>query len=75
MNKEIEECMKNILKSIEDFEETKSLENAKKLNFQLIILKLLLKPYEFDSLDSFAKYLNETSKIIADSENKEEVTK
>ena len=75
MNKEIEECMNNILKSIEDFEETKSLENAKKLNFQLIILKLMLKLYEFDSLDSFAKYLNETSKIIADNENKEEVTK
>ena len=75
MNKEIEECMKNILKSIEDWEETKILENAKKLNFQLIMLKLLLMPYEFDSLDSFAKYLNETSKFISDNENKEEVTK
>ena len=57
MNEEIEKYMKNILASIEDWEEAKSLENAKKLNLQLTLLKLLVRPAEFDSLDAFCRYL------------------
>ena len=75
MNEEIEKYMNLILASIEDWEEAKSLENAKKLNLQLTLLKLLVRPAEFDSLDAFSRYLAETSKAIADSEKKAEVTK
>lgn len=75
MNEEIEKYMKLILTSIEDWEETKSLENAKKLNLQLTLLKLLVRPAEFDTLDAFSRYLNETTKAIAADEKKDEVTR
>ena len=48
MNDEIEKCMNNILASIEDWEEEKSLHNAKKLNLQLTLLMLLVRPSEFN---------------------------
>ena len=75
MNEEIEKYMKNILASIEDWEEANSLENAKKLNLQLTILKLLVRPAEFDGLDAFSRYLAQTTKAIAESEKKAEVMK
>lgn len=75
MNEEIDKYMKNILASIEDWEEDKSLANAKKLNLQLTLLKLLVRPLEFDSLDAFSRYLTETTKAIAAAEKKVEVTK
>ena len=70
MNDEIEKYFKLVLSSIEDWEESKSLENAKKLNLQLTILKLLIRPAEFDSLDSFSRYLKVTTKFIDDAEAK-----
>lgn len=74
MNEEIEKCMKNILASIEDWEEEKSLHNAKKLNLQLTVLMLLVRPSEFDQLDAFSRYLRETSRAIDEADKKEEVT-
>ena len=75
MNEEIEKYMNNILTSIEDWEEDKSLANAKKLNLQLTVLKLMVKPNEFDGLDAFSRYLTETTKAIAADEKKDEVAK
>ena len=71
MNDEVEKYMKLVLSSIEDWEEEKTLDVAKRLNLQLTLLKLLVRPAEFDSLDSFARYLRETSKFINDAEAKQ----
>ena len=71
MNDEVEKYMKLVLSSIEDWEEEKTLDVAKRLNLQLTLLKLLVRPAEFDSLDSFARYLRETSKFINDTEAKQ----
>lgn len=70
MNEEIEKYMKLILKSIDEWEEEKTLDVAKRLNLQLTLLKLLVRPAEFDSLDSFARYLRDTTKFINDAEAK-----
>ena len=71
MNEEIEKYFKLILKSIEDWEDEKTLDVAKRLNLQLTLLKLLVRPSEFDSLDAFSRYLRETTKFINDAEAKQ----
>lgn len=71
MNEEIEKYFKLVLSSIEDWEDEKTLDVAKRLNLQLTLLKLLVRPSEFDTLDSFARYLRETSKFINDAEAKQ----
>ena len=71
MNDEVEKYMKLVLSSIEDWEDEKTLDVAKRLNLQLTLLKLLIRPAEFDSLDSFVRYLRETSKFINDAEAKQ----
>lgn len=73
MNEEIETYVKNILASIEDWEEDNSLVNAKKLNLQLTVLKLMVRPSEFDELSAFARYLRQTSKAIEADEKRTEV--
>lgn len=70
MNDEIDKYVKLILNSIEDWEDGKTLDVAKRLNLQLTLLKLLVRPAEFDSLDSFSRYLRDTSKYIEDAEAK-----
>ena len=70
MNDEVEKYMKLILSSIEEWEDQKTLDVAKRLNLQLTFLKLLVRPAEFDSLDSFVRYLRDTSKYIEDVEGK-----
>lgn len=70
MNDEIEKYFKLVLSSIEDWEEEKTLEVAKRLNLQLTLLKLLVRPSEFDSLDAFSRYLRDTTKFINDAEAK-----
>lgn len=70
MNDEVEKYMKLILSSIEDWEDSKTIDVAKRLNLQLTLLKLLVRPAEFDSLDSFVRYLRDTSKYLEDSEDK-----
>lgn len=72
MNDEIEKYINNILASIEDWEEEKSLHNAKKLNLQLTLLMLLVRPSEFNQLNAFARYLRDTSRAIDEAEKKEE---
>ena len=71
MNDEIEKYFKLVLSSIEDWEEEKTLDVAKRLNLQLTLLKLLVRPAEFDSLDAFSRYLRETTKFINDTEAKQ----
>ena len=70
MNEEIEKYFKLVLSSIEDWEDEKTLEVAKRLNLQLTLLKLLVRPAEFDSLDAFSRYLRDTTKFINDAEAK-----
>ena len=70
MNEEIEKYFKLVLSSIEDWECEKTLEVAKRLNLQLTLLKLLVRPSEFDSLDAFSRYLRDTTKFINDAEAK-----
>ena len=71
MNDEIEKYFKLVLSSIEDWEEEKTLDVAKRLNLQLTLLKLLVRPSEFDSLDAFSRYLRDTTKFINDAEAKQ----
>ena len=71
MNDEIEKYFKLVLSSIEAWEEEKTLDVAKRLNLQLTLLKLLVRPAEFDSLDAFSRYLRETTKFINDTEAKQ----
>lgn len=71
MNEEIEKYFKLVLSSIEDWEDEKTLDVAKRLNLQLTLLKLLVRPAEFDSLDAFSRYLRETTKFIDDAEAKQ----
>ena len=70
MNDEIEKYVKLILNSIEEWEDNKSLDIAKRLNLQLTLLKLLVRPAEFDTLDSFSRYLRGTTKYLEDAEAK-----
>ena len=63
--------MKLILKSIDEWEDEKTLDVAKRLNLQLTLLKLLVRPAEFDTLDSFSRYLRDTTKFIDDAEAKQ----
>ena len=70
MNEEIEKYFKLVLSSIEDWEDEKTLDVAKRLNLQLTLLKLLVRPAEFDSLDAFSRYLRDTTKFINDAEAK-----
>lgn len=70
MNEEIEKYFKLVLKSIDEWEDEKTLDVAKRLNLQLTLLKLLVRPAEFDTLDSFARYLRDTSKYLEESEAK-----
>lgn len=70
MNEEIEKYFKLILKSIDEWEDEKTLDVAKRLNLQLTLLKLLVRPSEFDSLDAFSRYLRDTTKFINDAEAK-----
>lgn len=70
MSEEIEKYMKLILKSIDEWEDEKTLDVAKRLNMQLTVLKLLVRPAEFDTLDSFSRYLRDTTKYLEDAESK-----
>lgn len=71
MSEEIEKYMKLILKSIDEWEDEKTLDVAKRLNMQLTVLKLLVRPAEFDTLDSFSRYLRDTTKYLEDAESKQ----
>ena len=44
MNEEIDAAMKRVMRALEAFEESKTLENARELEFRLTLLKLLLTP-------------------------------
>ena len=44
MNEEIETAMKRVQQALEAFEESKTAENARELEFRLTLLKLLLTP-------------------------------
>ena len=64
MSEEIDAAMKRVMQSLETFEEEKTLENARELEFRLTLLKLLLTPQTFDQLPAFSRALREASDFI-----------
>ena len=64
MNEEIDAAMKRVMQALEAFEESKTLENARELEFKLTLLKLLLTPQTFDQLPAFSRALSEASAFV-----------
>ena len=64
MNEEIETAMKRVQQALEAFEEEKTFENARELEFKLTLLKLLLTPQTFDQLPAFSRALREASAFV-----------
>lgn len=67
MQDDIDKYMSDILTAIEIWDDDKyprSLTLAKRLNLLMSVLKLIITPDRFDSLDAFSRYLKETSDYI-----------
>lgn len=73
MNEEIEAATKRVLKALEAFEESKTAENARELEWKLTMMKLLVGVDRFDQLPAFSRALREASAFIDEyNKNKEE---
>ena len=48
MNEEIDAAMKRVMRALETFEESKTLENARELECKLTVMKLLVGADNFD---------------------------
>ena len=64
MNEEIETATKRVLKALEAFEESKTAENARELEWKLTMMKLLVGVDRFDQLPAFSRALREASAFI-----------
>lgn len=64
MNEEIETATKRVLKALEAFEESKTAENARELEWKLTMMKLLVGADRFDQLPAFSRALREASAFI-----------
>ena len=64
MNEEIDESMKRVQQALEAFEEEKTLENARELEWKLTIMKLLVGADNFDQLPAFSRALREASAFV-----------
>ena len=64
MNEEIDAAMKRVMQAVEAFEESKTLENARELEWKLTMLKLLIGADNFDRLPAFSRALSEASDFI-----------
>ena len=71
MNEEIETAMKMVWKAMDAFEESKTFENARELEWKLTMMKLLVGLDNFDQLPAFSRALREASAFI-DRQNKKE---
>lgn len=72
MNEEIETATKRVLKALEAFEESKTFENARELEWKLTMMKLLVGLDNFDQLPAFSRALREASAFIDRHSGKEE---
>ena len=69
MNDEIDEAIKKVTKTIEQWDEETNAQNptvktAKELQFQLSVMKLLVGIDKFDELPAFARYLREVTAFL-----------
>ena len=64
MNEEIEAATKRVLKALEAFEESKTSENARELEWKLTMMKLLVGADRFDQLPAFSRALREASAFV-----------
>ena len=64
VNEEIETATKRVLKALEAFEESKTAENARELEWKLTMMKLLVGADRFDQLPAFSRALREASAFI-----------
>lgn len=64
VNEEIEAATKRVLKALEAFEESKTAENARELEWKLTMMKLLVGADRFDQLPAFSRALREASAFI-----------
>ena len=64
MNEEIEAATKMVLKALEAFEESKTAENARELEWKLTMMKLLVGADRFDQLPAFSRALREASAFV-----------
>ena len=64
MNEEIDAAMKRVMQALEAFEESKTLENARELEWKLTMLKLLVGLDNFDQLPAFSRALKEASAFV-----------
>lgn len=72
MNEEIETATKRVLKALEAFEESKTAESARELEWKLTMMKLLVGADRFDQLPAFSRALREASAFIDRQNRKEE---
>ena len=64
MNEEIEAATKRVLKALDAFEESKTAENARELEWKLTMMKLLVGVDRFDQLPAFSRALREASAFV-----------
>ena len=72
VNEEIETATKRVLKALEAFEESKTAESARELEWKLTMMKLLVGADRFDQLPAFSRALREASAFIDRQNRKEE---
>lgn len=71
MNEETETATKRVLKALEAFEESKTAENARELEWKLTMMKLLVGADRFDQLPAFSRALREASAFVDKHSEKE----
>ena len=64
MNEEIDTAMKRVMQALEAFEQSKTLENARELEWKLTMMKLLVGLDNFDKLPAISRALREASAFI-----------
>ena len=64
MNEEIDAAMTRVMRALEAFEESKTLENARECEWKLTIMKLLVGADNFDQLPAFSRALKEASAFV-----------
>lgn len=69
MNEEIDEALRKICKTIEQWDaevnsKNPTISTAKQLQFELSILKLIIGIEKFDELPAFSRYLREVTRLI-----------
>ena len=64
MNEEIEAATKRVLKALDAFEESKTAESARELEWKLTMMKLLVGADRFDQLPAFSRALREASAFV-----------